>query len=90
MVTYAFTDNGIAYCWNAKTGKEMWKQRLAGPVSSSPVLAGGHIYQANEKGTCYVFKVVAGQRKVRFSMHVVVVFFSHYFILKCHWDRCWD
>ena len=34
----------------------MWKQRLQGPVSSSPVLAGGHIYQANERGVCYVFK----------------------------------
>jgi hypothetical protein len=34
----------------------MWKQRLAGPVSASPVLAGGHIYWANEGGTMYVFK----------------------------------
>ena len=34
----------------------MWKQRLKGPVSSSPVLAGGHIYWGNELGTHYVFK----------------------------------
>jgi hypothetical protein len=34
----------------------MWKKRLKGPVSSSPVLAGGLIYWANELGTHYVFK----------------------------------
>src|SRR5690606_31618198 len=31
---YAFNDNGIALCWNAKTGEEMWKNRLGGPVSA--------------------------------------------------------
>ncbi|WP_145088513.1 outer membrane protein assembly factor BamB family protein [Anatilimnocola aggregata] len=53
---YALTDNGILFCWRASDGQEMWKQRLKGPVSSSPVLAGGHIYWANELGTHYVFK----------------------------------
>jgi outer membrane protein assembly factor BamB len=53
---YCLTDGGIAFCWRGSDGEEMWKQRLGGPVSSSPVLAGGHIYQANEHGTHYVFK----------------------------------
>ncbi len=53
---YALTDNGVMFCWNAQTGKEMWKQRLTGPVSASPVYAGGNIYWANELGTMYVFK----------------------------------
>lgn len=53
---YALTDNGIMMCWRGSDGKEMWKQRLAGPVSASPVLAGGHIYQANELGTLYVYR----------------------------------
>ncbi|MBL9083375.1 MAG: PQQ-binding-like beta-propeller repeat protein, partial [Planctomycetales bacterium] len=53
---YALTDNGIAYCWRASDGQEMWKQRLKGPVSSSPVLADGRIYWANERGTHYVCK----------------------------------
>lgn len=53
---YALTDQGIIYCWRAADGNEMWKQRLKGPVSASPVLAGGHIYWANELGTLYVFK----------------------------------
>jgi outer membrane protein assembly factor BamB len=53
---YGLTDNGVIYCWRVEDGKDMWKQRLRGPVSSSPVLAGGHIYWANERGTTYVFK----------------------------------
>lgn len=53
---YGLTDNGILICWNGETGEERWKQRLAGPVSASPVLAGGNIYWANEAGTLWVFK----------------------------------
>ena len=53
---YAFADNGIAYCWNAKTGKEMWKQRLSGPVSASPLLVGDTIFATNEAGTTWAFK----------------------------------
>ena len=52
---YALTDNGVLFCWRNSDGQEMWKQRLAGPVSASPVLAGGNIYWANEAGTLYVF-----------------------------------
>jgi outer membrane protein assembly factor BamB len=53
---YGLTDNGILFCWRGVDGKEMWKERLKGPVSASPVLAGGNIYWANELGTLYVFK----------------------------------
>lgn len=53
---YALTDKGVCFCWRGTDGEEMWKQRLQGPVSASPVLAGGHIYQANEMGMLYVFK----------------------------------
>ena len=53
---YAVSDNGVGYCWNALTGEEMWKQRLAGPVSASPVLAGGNIYITTERGKTFVFK----------------------------------
>lgn len=53
---YAFTDQGIAICWRGSDGREMWKQRLAGPVSSSPILCGDRIYATNEQGTTYVFR----------------------------------
>lgn len=53
---YALTDNGVLYCLQADTGQEKWSERLGGPVSASPVLAGGHVYWANERGTMFVFK----------------------------------
>ncbi len=52
---YAFNDGGIAVCWNALTGEERWKVRLGGPVSASPILAGGRIYAMNERGITHVF-----------------------------------
>lgn len=53
---YGFTGGGYLFCWRASDGREMWKERLKGPVSASPVLADGHIYWANERGMLYVFK----------------------------------
>lgn len=53
---YGLTDKGVLYCWRAVDGKEMWRERLKGPVSASPILANGHIYWANESGTVYVFR----------------------------------
>lgn len=53
---YALTDGGVLYCWRVDDGLEMWRERLSGPVSASPVFAGGHVYWAKEDGTVYVFK----------------------------------
>lgn len=53
---YAVDDNGIAHCWNGKTGRETWRARLGGKVSSSPIFAAGNIYLTNESGTTFVFK----------------------------------
>ncbi len=53
---YAFSDVGIVHCWNATTGEEMWKQRLRGPVSASPLVVGDTIFATNEAGTTWVFK----------------------------------
>lgn len=53
---FAIMDAGVAVCWDCETGEEKWKARLGGTFSSSPVLAGGKIYAANESGTLYVFE----------------------------------
>ncbi len=53
---YALTDNGIAYCWNGRTGEQKWEKRLKGPVSASPVLLGDRILWANEEGSFFVWK----------------------------------
>jgi outer membrane protein assembly factor BamB len=53
---YTVTDNGVATCFNAQTGKVHWTKRLAGDFSASPVFADGRIYFQNEAGTTYVVK----------------------------------
>jgi len=53
---YGVLDAGAAGCWDAATGKELWKNRLGGAVSSSPVLVGNRIYSTDEKGETFVFE----------------------------------
>jgi outer membrane protein assembly factor BamB len=53
---YGVTDNGVAICWNSATGEELWKHRLSGNFSSSPVLVGDVIYVTNEAGRTFVFR----------------------------------
>ena len=53
---YAVADAGIALCYKADTGEEMWKARISGTFSSSPVLVGDTIYVTNEAGKTYLYK----------------------------------
>lgn len=53
---YAVMDAGIAMCWKSNTGEEVWKGRLNGTFSSSPVMVGDLIYAANEEGQTFVFR----------------------------------
>jgi outer membrane protein assembly factor BamB len=49
-------DAGIAMAWDSETGKELWKQRLGGTFSASPVLVGDVIYATNESGETFLFQ----------------------------------
>ncbi|MGI9472122.1 MAG: PQQ-binding-like beta-propeller repeat protein [Rubripirellula sp.] len=53
---YGIADSGVAYCWRCADGEEMWRSRLSGPFSASPMLVGDRIYASNERGTTYVFR----------------------------------
>ena len=53
---FAVTDEGIAVCWSARTGKALWKQRLGGSFSASPVICNGLIYVSNLSGETVVFE----------------------------------
>jgi outer membrane protein assembly factor BamB len=53
---YAVMDNGVAICWNSATGEEMWKERLGGNYSASPILVGENIYAASESGEVFIFE----------------------------------
>ncbi len=53
---YGVLDAGIAVCWKADTGEEIWKARLGGNFSSSPVLVGDKIYATNEGGETFIYR----------------------------------
>ncbi len=52
---YGVMDAGVAACWKSDTGKEVWKARLKGNFTSSPVLVGDVIYASNESGETFLF-----------------------------------
>jgi outer membrane protein assembly factor BamB len=62
---YALMDNGILVCFDGKTGKEHYRERLGGACNSSPIASDGHIYLSNNDGTTFVvqagpeFKLIA-------------------------------
>lgn len=52
---FMIDDGGIAGCVEAKTGNEVWRQRVQGNYSASPILAEGRIYVCSEEGKVAVF-----------------------------------
>lgn len=55
---FLVSDDGIATCWQARTGKMMWKHRLGPHHSASPVSAGGILYFTADDGETFVFKAL--------------------------------
>ncbi len=51
---YSLGDDGILTCLDVTNGKQIWKRRLGGNMSASPLIAGDHLYCCNEEGTTYV------------------------------------
>jgi len=47
---------GVTACYDSKTGKELWKERLRGAFSSSPIAAHGLVYFQNEAGETFVLE----------------------------------
>ena len=47
---FMVSDKGIATCWDAKSGQELWKERIGGNFSASPLLAGDRLYLLSEEG----------------------------------------
>jgi outer membrane protein assembly factor BamB len=45
---YSVTDAGVLTCFEAVTGKEVWKKRVQGKHTSSPIYADGRIYLLSE------------------------------------------
>lgn len=53
---YCMSDGGILYCLNAGSGETLWRKRMGGDFSASPVVASGFIFIPSERGTMHVFK----------------------------------
>ena len=59
---FAWTDRGIVSCIEAATGKTIWRERVGGNYSSSPVLIGNRIYAVSSDGDVLV---LAADRKFK-------------------------
>jgi outer membrane protein assembly factor BamB len=57
---YSISDNGITACFDARTGKVHWQERIGGSFSASPLYGGGKIYLQSEEGVGTVLR--AGER----------------------------
>lgn len=64
---YMISDNGIASCLDAESGKLLWKRRLSGSYSASPISAEGRIYLLNERGQMDILKLGTKYRKLASS-----------------------
>jgi hypothetical protein len=53
---YMATEMGIVTCVDAKTGERVWRERLGGIYSASPVAADGKIYLVGETGETLVLR----------------------------------
>lgn len=62
---FSVSDNGIALCLDAKTGKLHWQERLKGNYRASPMVAEGRVYFLNMKGLATV--VAASDRFERLA-----------------------
>ena len=53
---YMVSDEGIATCLSAESGAEVWKHRLNGRFSASPIYVDGHLIFFDEAGGATVMK----------------------------------
>ena len=57
---YVVTETGVLACREASSGKVLWRERLEGSYSASPVAADGRVYFLNEEGLTTV--IAAGPK----------------------------
>ena len=64
---YLVDDKGVASCWDVKTGKQYWKERLGGKGHhASAVVADGRVYFTSDDGITFVMKA-SGEYEVPLS-----------------------
>ena len=55
-LVYAWMDNGVLACLDAKTGDELYRERLGAACNSSPIASDGHVYLSDNDGKTFVVK----------------------------------
>jgi outer membrane protein assembly factor BamB len=53
---FSVLNNGVVNCVNARDGSEVWKDRIEGTFTASPVAANGLIYFGNEEGDTFIIR----------------------------------
>jgi outer membrane protein assembly factor BamB len=53
---FSVTDKGMAMCNLAINGKELWSERLASPVTASPLIIDNNIFAIGENGDVTIFQ----------------------------------
>jgi outer membrane protein assembly factor BamB len=53
---FVVKDDGIGFCYEAKTGKRQWSERMGKKFHASPISAGGHLFFPDDEGTTWVLK----------------------------------
>ncbi len=54
LLLFTVSDDGIARCFDNKTGRRRWKERLVGQYKASPVYVQGRVMLLNTEGCCTV------------------------------------
>jgi outer membrane protein assembly factor BamB len=57
---YVINETGVATCFDAASGSELWHKRLSGPFTASPIIAGGKLFITNEAGATFI--LAAGEK----------------------------
>lgn len=60
-------DTGSLTSLNAKSGEQVWNEKLPGNFSASPILTGDTLYAVTEDGVCYVVKISPDSAKIQFE-----------------------
>jgi len=59
---FGIDDNGVATCWEAKTGRTFWNERIGGNYSAAPLATQRRLYFFSEEGKT---TVVAAEREFK-------------------------
>jgi len=62
-ILFGITDDGIANAWDTESGEQLWKERIGGSFSASPVLCNGKVMVSDLKGNTHVFEVIRDRLK---------------------------